>query len=54
LEFEAESEQMHYSARFYEVGTTVYQTLVESKPGVKFPDEMRFLDSFRVIPRVSK
>ncbi len=54
LEFEAKSELMHYYGRFYVAGTMVYLTLVELKPGVDYPDKVRFLDSFRVIPRVSK
>ena len=54
LEFEAASERMHYFARFYVVGTRVYQTLVELRPGVDYPDKARFLDSFEVIPLVSQ
>lgn len=54
LEFEAESELRHYFGRFYVVGTRVYQTLVELKPGVDYPDKARFLDSFRVISLASQ
>ena len=54
LEFEAVSELRHYFGRFYVVGTRVYQTLVELKPDVDYPDKGRFLDSFRAIPRASQ
>ncbi|MGA2674796.1 MAG: hypothetical protein ABSE99_16385 [Terracidiphilus sp.] len=51
LEFEAESDQFHFSARVYMVGATLYQTLVVSPLADRYPDAARFLDSFHLIPR---
>jgi len=52
LQFEAESNEAHFSARIYIVGDTMYQTLVVSPIGKIYPDTARFLDSFQLIPRV--
>lgn len=52
LEFEAESSQMHFHARIYLVGATLYQTLVVSPLGKPYPPTVRFLDSFQLIARV--
>ncbi len=51
VEFEAESDAAHFSARIYLVGTTLYQTLVVTPLGKPYPDTARFLDSFQLIPR---
>jgi len=51
LKFESESDNAHFSARIYMVGTTLYQTLVVAPLGSKYADETRFLDSFQLIPR---
>jgi hypothetical protein len=53
LEFEAETDQAHFTARVYMVGTTLYQTLVVSNLGKPYADTMRFLDSFQLIARTS-
>jgi hypothetical protein len=54
LEFEAESNQFHFSARVYMVGATLYQTLVVSPLADRYPDAARFLDSFQLIPRAAQ
>jgi hypothetical protein len=51
---ETENETIHTSTRIYLVGDTVYQTLVTSPVAGKYADTARFLDSFRLIPRVPK
>jgi len=52
-EFEAENDTLHFSARIYLVGTTLYQTLIASPLGSPYVSTTRFLDSFQLIPRVS-
>jgi len=52
LEFESENDTMHFSARLYMVGDTLYQVLVASPLGSNYADTARFLDSFELIPRV--
>jgi hypothetical protein len=52
IQFEAESDEAHYSARIYMVGDTLYQTLVVSPIGKPYAETARFLDSFQLIPRV--
>jgi hypothetical protein len=52
-EFEAENDSMHFYARIYLVGTTLYQTLIASPLGTPYVSATTFLDSFRLIPRVS-
>ncbi len=51
LEFQAESDQGHFRARIYMVGTTLYQTLVVSPLGTPYANTQEFLDSFALIPR---
>ena len=51
LGFESENDTMHFSARIYLVGDTLYQTLVASPFGSNHADKARFLDSFELIPR---
>ncbi len=50
IEFEAESAEGHFSARFYLVGSMLYKTAVVSKVGQPYPDTDRFLNSFHLIP----
>ena len=50
-EFEADSDTMHFSARIYLVGTTLYQSLVAWPLGKPYVDTTRFLDSFQLIAR---
>lgn len=52
VEFEAESNVGHFSARFYLVGTTLYKTAVVTPLGKSYADTS-FLDSFQLIPRVA-
>lgn len=52
LQFEAENTSMHFSARIYLVGTTLYQTLTASPLNTPYPGVSRFLDSFQLIARV--
>jgi len=51
LDFEAESADLHFDARIYIVGTTLYQEVVVSAIGSPHADAGRFLDSFQLIPR---
>jgi len=53
VEFEAESDAAHFSARVYIVGTTLYQTLVVYPLGAPYAGTTRFLDSFQLIARTS-
>lgn len=52
--FEAENDQLHFSARIYLVGTTLYQTLIAYPLNATYPNRSRFLDSFELIQRVTK
>lgn len=54
LTFEAESDQAHFSARIYMVGTTLYQMLVVWPLGKPYADTTRFMDSFQLIPRTAQ
>lgn len=54
LEYEAESDSAHFTARIYMVGSTLYQTLVMFPLGKPYDDANRFLDSFELIPRTDK
>jgi hypothetical protein len=53
VEFEAENDTMHFYARIFLVGSTLYQTLIASPLGTPYVNATRFLDSFQLIPRVS-
>lgn len=53
VEFEAENDTMHFRARVYLVGTTLYQTLIASPLGQPYASATRFLDSFQLIARAS-
>jgi hypothetical protein len=52
-EFEAENDTMHFSARIYLVGTTLYQTLIASPLGKPYAGTARFFNSFKLIARTS-
>ncbi len=54
VEFESESDTLHFTARIYIVGTTLYQTLVVTPLGQQYASTTRFLDSFQLIARVAK
>jgi hypothetical protein len=43
---------MHFSARIYLVGTTLYQALTAAPLGKPYAGVPRFLDSFQLIARV--
>jgi len=51
--FEAENSSMHFSARIYLVGSTLYQILTATPLSKPYPEAVRFLDSFQLIPRTS-
>ena len=51
LEFQAENDSMHFTARIYLVGTTLYQTLTAAAISKPYPNVTRFLDSFQLIAR---
>jgi hypothetical protein len=52
-ELEAENDTMHFYARIYLVGTTLYQTLAAAPLGQPYANATRFLDSFQLIAHVS-
>ena len=54
VRFEAENDTMHFSARMYLVGTTLYQALTATSLGPTDPDAARFLDSFQLIARTAQ
>lgn len=54
LQYEAESDSAHYTARIYMVGTTLYQTLVMFPLGKPYDQVDRFLNSFKLIARTDK
>jgi hypothetical protein len=51
LSFEAENETLHFSARIYFVGTTLYQDLAASPLKESYGGTARFLNSFQLIAR---
>jgi hypothetical protein len=53
VQFEAENDTLHFSARIFLVGTTLYQELTASPLTEKYADSTRFLDSFKLIPRTA-
>lgn len=52
VELETESDTVHIFTRIYMVDSTLYQTMVTVPVGDRYPGTGRFLDSFRLIPRV--
>ena len=53
VEFEADNDTMHFYARIYLVGTTLYQTLTAAPLAKPYANVTRFLDSFQLIARTS-
>jgi NADH dehydrogenase/NADH:ubiquinone oxidoreductase subunit G len=53
IEFEGASDEAHFTARVYLVGTRMYQTLVVAPIGQTYDGASRFLDSFQLIPRTN-
>lgn len=51
LEYEAESDTVHFTARLYMVGAILYQTIVVTPRGQPYADTVRFLNSFQLIAR---
>jgi hypothetical protein len=51
-EFEADNDTMHFHARIYLVGTTLYQSLTAAPLAEPYSGVTRFLDSFQLIARV--
>ncbi len=51
VEYEAENDTMHFSARTYLVGTTLYQTLIALPKEKTYASTTRFLDSFQIVAR---
>jgi hypothetical protein len=51
VEFEAESEKLHFTARMYIASGVLYQAMVATPLNEKYADTARFLDSFQLIPR---
>jgi hypothetical protein len=54
LEFDAENNATHFTARMYLVGTTLYETLVVSPLNKPFNERERFLDSFQLQTRTKQ
>jgi hypothetical protein len=48
--FEAENNQLHFSARMYMAGGVLYQTMVAAALKEPFADTAKFLDSFAISP----
>jgi hypothetical protein len=51
LEYESDSEEMHYTTRVYMVGSRMYQMLVVYPLASPFAETRRFLDSFQLLGR---
>lgn len=52
IEFEAENDSTHFTARVFMAGSTLYQTLIASPLDKPYASTARFLDSFQLIARV--
>lgn len=52
VEIVTENETTHSINRIYEVGETLYQTVVAYPRNTKYADSDKFLDSFHLIPRI--
>lgn len=50
-EFESENDTLHFTARIFLVGTTLYQTLIAAPLGKPYDGVPRFMDSFQLIAR---
>jgi hypothetical protein len=53
VEFQAESDTAHFTARIYMVGNILYQALVVAPLDKPFPEVTRFLDSFQLIAKTA-
>lgn len=53
VEFEAENDTMHFTARIFLVGSTLYQTLTAAPLAKPYSGVTRFLDSFQLIARTA-
>ncbi|MGA2047373.1 MAG: hypothetical protein ABSG96_06755 [Terracidiphilus sp.] len=51
VEFEADSDSAHVTARIYLVGSVLYQVIVAAPLKTKYADTSRFLDSFQLFDR---
>jgi hypothetical protein len=51
VEFEAESDKLHFTVRMFVVDGVLYQTMVATPLNEKFTDTVRFLDSFEPLPQ---
>lgn len=51
VEFVAENDKLHFTARMYMAGGVLYQSMVISPLGEGFSDTDRFLNSFAILPR---
>jgi hypothetical protein len=51
VEFEAESDKLHFTARMYVAGGVLYQAMVAAPINEKYADTARFLDSFQLVAR---
>lgn len=54
LQFEAESEAAHFTARIYMAGSVLYQTLVVFPISKPYDQATRFLDSFQLIAKTTE
>jgi hypothetical protein len=52
LQFDAESDQVRFTARIYIVGSTLYQAMVVTPLSSSYADTVHFLDSFQLVERV--
>jgi hypothetical protein len=51
VEFQADSDSAHVTARIYLVGTVLYQMIVAAPLKIDYADTGRFLDSFQLVDR---
>jgi hypothetical protein len=51
VEFEAESDKLHVTARMYMASGVLFQSMVATPLNEKYADTARFLDSLQLIPR---
>jgi hypothetical protein len=54
VEFEADSDNAHISARIYLVGSVLYQMIVAAPLKTKYADTGRYLESFQLVDRAGK
>lgn len=51
MKYEAENDSLHFSARMYYVGTTLYQTLIAYPINASYTSTDAFMNSFQLIAR---